>query len=195
MMNYIWAGMILLSLIYGAITERIADVSAAALSGASDGVALAGSILGIMCLWSGLMGIARDAGLIQKVGKLLRPLTALLFPNIPQNSPAMDAIVANMTANMLGMANAATPLGLKAMQELKKLSPSMKNTASNDMCTFAIINTASIQLIPATMIALRQANGSLNAGEIVLPVILCSITAITVALTAERIITARRRRG
>ena len=194
MMNYIWAGMILLSLIYGAITGNISDVSSAALSGAADGVALAISILGIMCLWSGLMGIARDAGLVRKIGKLIRPLTKSLFPGIPQDSPAMDAIVMNMTANMLGMANAATPLGLKAMQELKKLSPSLKNVASNDMCTFVIINTASIQLIPITVIALRQANGSANAGEIVLPVVLCSFAAIIIGVISSRIIRDRRGR-
>ena len=186
MMNYIWAGMMLISIIFAAVTGRINEVTSAAFTGASDAVTLVISLTGVMCLWTGLMKIAQESGLTRIIRRVLSPLTRFLFPNIPTNSSAMEAISMNMTANLLGMANAATPLGLAAMRELKKDCPHT-GIASHDMCMFAVINTASLQLIPATIIAMRQSAGSANPSWVILPVWLCSICALTVAVVCTKI--------
>ena len=185
MMNYIWAGMMLISIIFAMATGRIPDVTSAAFAGASDAITLVISLLGIMCLWTGLMKIAQESGLTRIAGRALSPLTRFLFPNIPTDSPTMEAITMNMTANLLGMANAATPLGLAAMRELKK-DCSNSGIASHDMCMFVVINTASLQLVPATIIAMRQSAGSLNPSWVIVPVWICSVCALTVSAISAK---------
>lgn len=170
----------LVSIITSVFTGKVEAVSLAAINGAGEGVKLVLELAGVMCLWTGIMEIASKSGLVNALGRFLSPVTRFLFPKIPQNSRAMRAIVMNMTANILGMANAATPLGLNAMYELQKMNKS--DTASDEMCTFVVINTASIQLIPATVIALRAAQGSAAPNEILLPVWVTSFAALCVGV-------------
>ncbi len=181
MMNYIWAGMILLAYIFALFTGRIEAVTQGALDGAKNAVEMVLSLLGMMCFWTGLLEIAKRSGLTEKLSALLRPLTRILFPQLDRKSPALSAIVMNMIANILGLSNAATPLGLKAMTELDRLNGGSK-TASDAMCMFVVINTASINLIPTTIITLRSAAGSADPFGIIVPVWICSILSITVGV-------------
>ena len=154
MLNYIWFGMMLIAVVVGAITGNIDAVTEAAISMAKTAVEIAIGLIGIMALWLGTMKIAEESGLIRIIARALRPITIRLFPNVPEDHPAIGSIVLNMAANILGLGNAATPLGLKAMEELQELNPN-KDTATNAMCTFLAINTSSVQLIlPATVVAL-----------------------------------------
>ena len=154
MLNYIWFGMILISVVVGTITGNIDAVTEAAISMAKTAVGIAIGLIGIMALWLGTMKIAEESGLIQIIAKALRPITIRLFPDVPDDHPAIGSIVLNMAANILGLGNAATPLGLKAMEELQELN-SKKDTATNAMCTFLAINTSSVQIIlPATVVSL-----------------------------------------
>jgi spore maturation protein A len=136
-------------------------------------VELALGLIGVMALWLGLMKIAEEAGLIARLARALKGITRRLFPDVPPDHPAMGAMIMNMSANMLGLGNAATPLGLKAMEELNKLNPK-PGVATDAMCTFLVINTSNVQLIPATVIAIRAAAGSTNPTEILGPVILAT---------------------
>ena len=185
MMNYIWAGIMVVSIITSLFTGNIENVSLAAIDGAGEGFKLVLELCGVMCFWTGIMEIASKSGIINVLSKLLSPLTGLLFPKIPQKSKAMKAIVMNMTANILGMSNAATPLGLNAMRELNKLNNESK-IASDDMCTFVVINTASIQLIPATLIAMRASALSNAPTQIILPIWITSSAALIVGLIAVK---------
>ena len=163
MLNFLWAGMLLVGLIYGCINGTITQVNSALLDSAKDAVTLCISMLGIMAFWTGLMAIARSAGTISRLEKMLHPLLRILFPGVPNNHPAGEYIVSNLIANFLGLGWAATPFGLKAMKELSELNPEKdKSRASNDMCTFLIINIASLQLIPVNVIAYRSQYGSVN---------------------------------
>ncbi len=159
MLNYIWSGMLLIGFVVGIINGRLSHVTSAVLDSSKAAVDLSIALLGVMCLWTGVMEIASRAGLIKTIANLIKPVTNMLYPGVPRDHPAMASIVMNMVANFFGLGNAATPLGLKAMNELQKLNPD-KGTATDDMCMFLIINTSSIQLIPATLIALRSAAGS-----------------------------------
>jgi len=154
MLNYIWFGMIFISVIVGTITGNIDAVTQAAIDMSKTAVDIAISLIGIMALWLGIMKIAEQSGLIKIIAKGLRPITLKLFPEVPPDHPAIGSIILNMAANILGLGNAATPLGLKAMEELQELNED-KEIASNAMCTFLAINTSSVQIIlPATVIAL-----------------------------------------
>ena len=154
MLNYIWFGMMLIAVVVGTITGNIDAVTKAAINMAKTAVEIAIGLIGIMALWLGTMKIAEDSGLIRIIARALRPITIRLFPDVPSDHPAIGSIVLNMAANILGLGNAATPLGLKAMEELQELNPN-KDTATNAMCTFLAINTSSVQLIlPATVVAL-----------------------------------------
>jgi len=181
MMNYIWAGMILLSFLTAILTGNLEETTAAAFDGASAAIQMCITLLGFMALWTGIMKIGEKSGIIEKFAKVLSPVMRLLFPRLPKNSAAQNAIVMNMVANILGMGNAATPLGLKAMNELDKLNNHSK-TASNEMIMLVVLNTASIQLIPSTIIALRQAEGSANPGEIIVPIWIASLIATIVGV-------------
>ena len=149
--------MILIAVVVGTITGNIDAVTEAAITMAKTAVEIAISLIGIMALWLGTMKIAEESGLIQIIAKALRPITIRLFPDVPDDHPAIGSIVLNMAANILGLGNAATPLGLKAMEELQELN-SKKDTATNAMCTFLAINTSSVQIIlPATVVGLMGA--------------------------------------
>ncbi len=157
MLNYIWFGLIFVSVVVGTITGKIDEVTEAAISMSKTSVEIAIGLIGIMALWLGIMKIAEESGLIQLIAKALRPITIRLFPDVPSDHPAIGSIVLNMAANMLGLGNAATPLGLKAMKELQQLNK-RKDTATDAMCTFLAINTSSVQIIlPATVVGLMGA--------------------------------------
>lgn len=186
MLNYVWGFLILFSVIISFFTGRTDAVMQAAMEGAGQGVMLVFDMLGMMCFWTGLMEIAQSAGIIKGISRLFRPITHLLFPAVPQKSRAMDAIVMNMSANLLGMGNAATPLGLRAMQELDTLNHGMKR-ASNEMCMFVLVNTASLQLLPTTLFLLRQKTGSEAPAEILIPIWLVSFAALFIGILSAKI--------
>ena len=157
MLNYIWFGMMFIAVVVGIFTGNIDAVTEAAIVMSKTAVEIAIGLIGIMALWLGTMKIAEESGLIRILSKALRPITIRLFPDVPEDHPAIGSIVLNMAANILGLGNAATPMGLKAMEELQELNPE-KDTATNAMCTFLAINTSSVQLIlPATVVALMGA--------------------------------------
>tara|TARA_B100000586_G_scaffold233763_1_gene183569 strand:- start:362 stop:952 length:591 start_codon:yes stop_codon:yes gene_type:complete len=157
MLNYIWFSLIFISVVVGTITGRIDQVTEAAISMSKTSVEIAIGLVGIMALWLGTMKIAEESGLIQIIAKALRPITIRLFPDVPADHPAIGSIVLNMAANILGLGNAATPIGLKAMRELQDLNKK-KDTATDAMCTFLAINTSSVQIIlPATVVGLMGA--------------------------------------
>ena len=157
MLNYIWFGLIFISVVVGTITGRIDEVTEAAISMSKTSVEIAIGLVGIMALWLGTVRIAEESGLIQIIARALRPITIRLFPDVPSDHPAIGSIVLNMAANMLGLGNAATPMGLKAMKELQELNQ-QKDTATDAMCTFLAINTSSVQIIlPATVVGLMGA--------------------------------------
>ncbi|MFQ6677085.1 MAG: nucleoside recognition domain-containing protein [Fidelibacterota bacterium] len=186
MLNYIWFGMMLIAVIVGTINGNIDAVTESAINMAKVAVELAIGLIGIMALWLGIMKIAEESGLIRIIARGLRPITIRLFPDVPEDHPAIGSIVLNMAANILGLGNAATPLGLKAMEELQELNPS-KETATNAMCTFLAINTSSVQLIlPATVVALM---GSLSSQIFITTIIatgMSTIAAIIAVKTLEK---------
>lgn len=186
MLNYIWTFMILAAVITSFFTGKISLVAEAAISGATDGANLIIGMLGVMCFWSGIMEIAEKSGIIKALSRLLHPFTRLIFPRLSKNEPAMGAIVMNMAANLLGMGNAATPLGLRAMRLLDEKNGGKKK-ASHEMCMFVLINTASLQLLPTTLLLLRQNTGSQNPSEIIIPVWLVSLAALTVGIISAKL--------
>ena len=182
MLNYVWFGIILISVVVGAFTGKIEAVTEAAIESAETAVELALGFIGIMALWLGMMKIAEESGLVELIAKVVRPITVRLFPDVPPDHPAIGSIVLNMAANILGLGNAATPLGLKAMQELQELNPK-KDTATNAMCTFLAINTSSVQLIlPATVVGLMGVYSS----QIFLPTILATTLSTIAAIIAVK---------
>ena len=185
MINFIWAGLLIVGIIVGALTGNIDAVTNAAIDNARTGVDLALGLIGVMTLWLGLMKIAEESGLVQGLAKLLRPIMVKLFPEVPADHPAMGAIIMNMAANMLGLGNAATPLGLKAMKELQNLADD-KETATNSMVTFLAINTSSVTLVPASTIAILAAAGATNPTEIIGPTIAATIVSTVVAVIAAK---------
>lgn len=187
MLNGILTALLIFSVVTAAFTGRMEALSAAALSGCGEAVSLVIALTGMLCLWSSLMEIARRCRLTEALARLLRPLTRWLFPTVPQGSPAMQAICMNLSANLLGLGNAATPLGLAAMRELQKLNPH-KAAASNAMVTFVVMNTASLQLIPTTCAVLRQQAGSAAPMEILPAVWLTGLSSLAVVLLLDRLL-------
>ncbi|CAN5333978.1 nucleoside recognition domain-containing protein [soil metagenome] len=187
MLNFIWIGLIIASIICGCINDRIPEVVASVTESAKAAFELALGLAGIMTFWLGLMKIAEDGGLIRIMARALRPLLTRLFPDVPANHPAMGSMVLNITANMLGLTNAATPFGLRAMNELEKLNP-LPGTATNAMCTFLVINTASIQLIPTTAIAYLVAAGATHPTDIIATALFSTCCATTAALITVKIL-------
>ncbi|MBX9705411.1 MAG: nucleoside recognition protein [Gammaproteobacteria bacterium] len=185
MMNIIWLGLILASVILGAINGTIPDVVASVTTSAQFAFELVLGLIGIMALWLGLMRIAEEAGLIRGLARLLRPIMTRLFPDVPSDHPAMGAMLLNIAANMLGLGNAATPFGLRAMEQLEKLNP-VAGTATNAMCMFLAINTSSVQLIPATAIAYLAANGDPNPTNIIVPTLIATACSTTAAIIAAK---------
>ena len=185
MLNYIWLALVLLAVAIGGWNDRLKDVTGGALDGAKTAVTIALGLIGIMALWLGLMRLAERAGLVQRIAYGLRPLMQRLFPEIPPDHPAMGSMLMNMAANMLGLGNAATPLGLRAMRDLESLNP-RPGVASNAMCTFLAINTSSVQLIPATAIAILAAAGSARPTVIVGTAFFATLCAATVAVLSAK---------
>jgi spore maturation protein SpmA len=186
-LNYIWLALVLLAVAIGGWNDRLNEVTAGAFEGAKTAVTIALGLIGVMALWLGVMRLAERAGLVQRIALGLQPIMRGLFPDVPPEHPAMGSMLMNMAANMLGLGNAATPLGLRAMRDLETLNP-FPGVASNAMCTFLAINTASVQLIPATAIALLAAAGSTRPTAIVGTALLATLCAATVAITSAKIL-------
>ena len=168
MLNDLWAGMILVGIIYGALTGRMADVTNAALDSSKEAVTLCITMLGVMSFWVGLMEIAQRSGLIAAASRKLQPVVHFLFPDVPEGHEPNRYITTNIIANILGLGWAATPAGLMAMKSLQEVNPNKdKSIASRDMCTFLILNISSLQLIPINIIAYRSQYGSVNPAGIV----------------------------
>lgn len=224
MMNYLWGGMILIGIVYGAFTGRMQDVTDAALVSAKEAVTLCITMVGVMSLWSGVMQIGSEAGMIQAISKKIRPLIRFLFPDIPCNHAANEYITTNFIANFLGLGWAATPAGLKAMESLAELEEERramehggrgeqinalpaqdgsrkerriravpKGAASNEMCTFLILNISSLQLIPVNIIAYRSQYGSVNPTAIVGPAIAATAISTAVAVVFCKVMDRKRR--
>jgi len=184
-LNTIWLAMIFLAVIVGVIQGRIDDVVRAITDSAKLGFEVALGLSGIMALWLGIMEIASQSGLVKLLARALQPVMRRLFPDVPVDDPAMGAMLLNIAANMLGLANAATPFGLQAMKELQRLNTHV-HTASNSMCTFLAINTSSVQLIPATAIAFLAANGSLHPTSVIFSSLVATSISTTVGIIAVK---------
>lgn len=204
MLNYIWAGMILLGIVYGTLTGNMEALTNVAMDSAGEAISLCITTFGIMALWMGLMEIAQKSGLIAKLTKGIQPFISFLFPDIPKGHEAREYISTNMIANILGLGWACTPAGLKAMEALSKLEEERGNVqytekgkvreASNEMCAFLVLNISSLQLIPVNMIAYRSQYGSANPAAVIAPAIVatfCSTLAAVVYCKAK----CRRRRA
>lgn len=187
MLNYIWLALVLLAVAIGGWNDTFKEVTAGALDGAKTAVTIALGLIGIMALWLGVMRLAERAGLVQRLAYGLRPLLQRLFPEVPADHPAMGSMLMNMAANMLGLGNAATPLGLRAMRDLETLNP-RPGVASNAMCTFLAINTSSVQLVPTTAIAILAAAGSARPTVIVGTALFATLCAATVAVTSAKVL-------
>jgi spore maturation protein SpmA len=186
-LNYIWLALVLLAVAIGGWNDRLKDVTAGAFDGAKTAVMIALGLIGIIALWLGVMRLAERAGLVQRIARGLRPVMRRLFPDVPPDHPAMGSMVMNMSANMLGLGNAATPLGLRAMRDLETLNP-RPGVATNAMCTFLAINTSSVQLIPATAIAILAASGSTRPTAIVGTALLATLCAASVAIISVKLL-------
>lgn len=228
MLNYLWAFMMLVGILWGTFHGTMDQVTQGALSAAGDAVNLCITMLGVMSLWTGILKVGQEAGLIEQLAKRMSPILRILFPDLPKDHPANLSIATNMIANVLGLGWAATPAGLKAMEELAKLEEERreeeheeksnkiemesgehgrrkgrigkrivgmpKGVASNEMCTFLIINISSLQLIPVNMIAYRSQYGSVNATAIVGPAIVATAVSTLVAVIYCKCMN-RRKRG
>ena len=179
MINYIWFIMIFLGVLVGLFTGNGETISKSIISSADSTVSMIIGLVVLMCFWCGVMKVAEKSGLTNKLAKVLRPILKLIFKEASKDEKALGAIVMNITANMMGLGNAATPFGIKAMQEMDRLNKE-KGVASNDMSLFLVLNAACIQFIPSTVISIRAASGSENPGSIILPALIAStIAAIT----------------
>lgn len=186
MINKIWFFIIAFSIAFAATNGRLEALNREIFNSLKSSLELSLGLLGNLMLWCGILKAAEKAGLVEKLGSVIRPVLGLLFRDIPAKSAAMGAMVMNITSNMLGLGNAATPFGLKAMTELQKLN-SDKNTATDAMCMFLVINGAPICLIPSTVISIRASLGSSNPGAIIIPSIITSAAALTVGVICCRI--------
>ncbi len=219
MLNYIWAFMILVGVLFGAVTGKMEAVTNAAIDSAGEAVSLCVTMLGVMALWVGLMEIARNSGLIAKMTRGIQPFISFMFPKIPQGHAAREYISTNIIANVMGLGWACTPAGLKAMEELAQLERERGNpayvsadgtakggvetvngkkgkqgrVASNEMCTFLILNISSLQLIPVNMIAYRSQYGSVNPAGIIAPAIVATFISTLTAVVYCKLKDRRRR--
>lgn len=185
MLNAIWLSMVVLSVIVGLIEGRIDNVVLAVTDSAKLAFEIALGLAGLMTLWLGIMEIAIESGLIKCFARFVQPIMRPLFPDVPVDHPAMGAMVLNIAANMLGLANAATPFGLQAMKELERLNQ-RATVASDAMCTFLAINTSSVQLIPATAMAFLAANGNLHPSNIIISSLIATVCSTIVAIIAVK---------
>jgi len=187
MLNYIWLGLVILAVVLGGINGKIEDVTKAAIDAAGNSVTIAIQLIGVMALWLGIMKIAEDSGLMSLLARAIAPVMRRLFPEVPPDHPAMGSMMMNIAANMLGLSNAATPLGLKAMEDLEKLNR-FPGVATNAMCLFLTINTAGVQLIPATMISLMAAAGSKDATAIIGTTFAATLISLVAGLAAAKLL-------
>lgn len=190
-MNYIWVFMIVISYIFSFFEGSTADVTKSVFDGCSDAVTLVISLLGMMCLWTGILEVAQMSGLIKKVQKILSPIISWLFPTIDKNSDVAGEISMSISANLLGLSNAATPLGLSVMEKLEKRNL-IKDTASDEMCMFVVINTASITLLPTTLLTLRSAFSSKAPFEIIVPVWIVSFISLLSGIICAKLFARRK---
>jgi spore maturation protein A len=186
-MSLVWVLLVAVSVAVAAATGRMAALTPAIVESAGRGVTLAIGLVGVMTLWLGLMRVAEEAGLVRILGRAAHPLLRRLFPEVPPEHPAMGAMVLNVAANMLGLGNAATPFGLKAMAALDELNPH-KGTATDAQALFCALNTASVQLVPASVIALRAAAGARQPADILGATLLASLCATAAALAAASLL-------
>ena len=190
-MNYIWVFMIVISYIFSFFNGNVDTVTKSVFDGSQSAVTLVISLLGMMCLWTGLLEIAQESGLTKKVQKILHPLIRWLFPNACHDSEIAGAISMSMTANLLGLSNAATPLGISAMEKLEARN-TLSDTATDEMCMFVVINTASITLIPTTLLTLRASFNSLAPFEIMVPIWIASILSVLSCIICAKICARRK---
>ena len=183
MLNFLWSGMIVFSIIISVFTGTLNETVNAGLNGGGEAVKMCIELLGIMCLWNGIMKIAEQSGVIEKITVVIKPLFRALFKGVDEKSKAGEYIIMNLTANLLGMGNAATPAGINAMQELDKTEKGKDN-----MLLFTVLNTTSFQLIPSTLIAMRASFGSANPGEIIVPVWCVSAISVLVVVLCSKCI-------
>ncbi|MDR6122527.1 spore maturation protein A [Bacillus sp. SLBN-46] len=193
MVNYVWVFMTVIGVVFALFNGTMEAVNKAVFDGAKEAVTLCIGLISVLVFWLGMMRIAEESGLLERLSRLFRPLVKILFPEVPPNHPAMGYILSNMISNMFGLGNAATPLGIKAMEELKKLNGG-KSSASRSMVTFLAINTASITIIPTTVIAIRINYHSVSPTEIVVPTIIATIISAIGAILIDRYFYYRRSR-
>lgn len=191
MLNYLWAAMLILGIVYGTLQGRLPELTEAALTSAGEAVNLCVTMAGIMALWVGVMEIAQKSGIIGRVSRVIGPFLDFMFPRLPREHPAREYITTNVIANIFGLGWAATPAGLKAMEALSDLEEERrkigqqarkKGTASNEMCTFLVLNIASLQLIPVNIIAYRSQYGSVNPAAILAPSLVATLISAVVAM-------------
>ncbi|WP_099351742.1 nucleoside recognition domain-containing protein [Fredinandcohnia onubensis] len=185
MVNIIWVAMTIIGIIFAVVNGTISEVNEAIFKGASEAVTICIGLISVLVFWLGLMRIAQEAGLLEKLSKLFRPVVRRLFPEVPVEHPAMGYILSNMIANMFGLGNAATPMGIKAMEQLRELNGG-KTSASRSMITFLAINTSSLTLIPTTVIAIRMTYESTNPTEIVGTTLIATICSTIGAILIDR---------
>ena len=186
MINYLFASFFIIGIIYSLITNNT-TISSEMLSASKNGIDLILSLAPVICLWLGIMNIAKKSGLLDKLAKLLTPILKILFPEIPKDSPCFTYIGTNIIMNMLGLGNAATPFGLKAIKEMQALNKK-KDTATRSMITLLVINTASVTIIPTTIISLRMLYGSINPESIIPYIIITSTLSMMIGLLIDRIL-------
>lgn len=184
-MNVIWVVLIVISVLVAGLSGSMEAVTSAALDSAKTSVELALGLVGVMALWLGIMRVAEEAGLVRLIARLLRPLLKVVFPEVPPDHPAMGSMLSNIAANILGLGNSATALGLRAMKDLQELNRT-KHTATNSMATFLAINTSSVTIIPATVIAIRVSSGATSPADIIGPTILATSVSTIVAVLVSR---------
>lgn len=191
MVSYIWFFLIMVGVLYSFFTGNISVINESILTNANDALELMLSIFPVIVLWSGIMKIAEDAGMLKKFARVLEPILSKLFPSVPKDNSSLGFIASNIAANMMGLGSAATPFGLKAMTELQKINDK-KDTASIPMITFLVLNTAGVTIVPTTVLALRIAHGSLNPSEIIIPGVIATFSSCIGAILIDFLI---RRRG
>lgn len=187
MMNYIWIVIIFFSIIISLFNGTINEVSNSILTSGNTAVELCFSLLGTFCLWNGIMKVAEKSGLSKMLSKIMSPILCKLFKGLDKNSDAIMPISLNITSNLLGLSNAATPIGIEAMKKLSKDNKN-KETASNNMVLFVVMNSAALRLIPTTVAAIRSNHNSMNPFEIIFPSIITSVCALTVGITMTKIL-------
>jgi spore maturation protein A len=187
MINYIWFFLIFFGVLVGLLSGNGEIISKAIISSSGSTVTFIIELTGIMCFWCGVMKVAENSGLTEKISKLLKPILKRIFKEASKDEKALGAIVMNLTANMMGLSNAATPFGIKAMEEMDRLNKD-KGTASNDMALFLVLNATCIQLIPSTIISIRAACNSANPGIIILPTVISTATAAIVGVICCKIL-------